>query len=413
MTAIAQRCDDCGTTFDERAPLQGCRACGGLLTVMQPAPALTGSALRAHFDQRRSLDPDGSGVWRFAEVVQPVVDARDIVSHPEGRTPLLSRAALAAWCGIDRIVIKHEGHNPTGSFKDRGMTVAVTQARRIGARAVACASTGNTSASLADYAAQASLTALVFMPHGKVAPGKLAQASAYGARVVTVEGDFDDALRLARSASMELDVYLVNSVNPFRIEGQKTIILDILQQLRWDAPDWIVFPAGNLGNASAFGKALREAHEWGLIDRIPRLAAIQASGAAPFAASYRRGFDRLIPVHAATIATAIQIGDPASYARAVRAISETHGVATDVSDAEILEAKGAIDGAGVGCEPASAAALAGVRKLAAEGTIGRSDRVVAILTGHLLKDPAPPSAPSAPVTVVHDTASVARVLAGN
>ena len=267
------------------------------------------------------------------------------------------------------------------------MTVAMTQARRSSARAVACASTGNTSASLAAYAARAELPALVFVPKGKVAAGKLAQTIAYGARTLFVRGGFDECLTLARAASAELGIHLLNSVNPFRIEGQKTIVFELLEQLDWNAPDWIALPAGNLGNTSAFGKALREARDIGLIDRLPRLCAVQAEGAAPFARSFEDNFAERITVEPETVATAIRIGAPASWNRAVRAIRETNGVVTSVRDDEILEAKAVIDAAGVGCEPASAASVAGVAKLRASGTIGADDQVCAVLTGHVLKDP--------------------------
>src|SRR5262249_26326519 len=223
---------------------------------------------------------DGSGVWRYRELVLPDASSNDVVSSPEGNTPLLARASVAPWCGMETLMMKHEGANPTGSFKDRGMTVAVTQARRVGASAVACASTGNTSASLAAYASQAGLPALVLVPRGQLALGKLAQSLAYGAKTLLGRGDFDDCLRLRRDAAEQLGVYLANSINPYRIAGQKTIVLEMLQQLAWRAPDWIVLPAGNLGNTSAFGAALREARELGLIDRVPRIAAVQASGAA-------------------------------------------------------------------------------------------------------------------------------------
>jgi threonine synthase len=265
--------------------------------------------------------------------------------------------------------------------------VGVTQARRVQARAVACASTGNTAAALAAYAALAGLPALVLVPKGQVALGKLAQALAYGARTLLVRGNFDDCLELADQASDRLGVYLLNSVNPFRLEGQKTIVLELLQQLGWEPPDWIVVPAGNLGNTAAFGKALQEAREWGLIDRVPRLAAVQADGAAPFAQSFRAGFAQRRRVEPRTVASAISIGNPVSYDRAVRAIRDTRGVVTSVSDEDILEAKAVVDGAGIGCEPASAAALAGVRRLIGEKVIGSRDRVVAVLTGHVLKDP--------------------------
>jgi threonine synthase len=324
-------------------------------------------------------------VWRFRELVLP--GPGPIVTHPEGDTALYRRETVSAFVGVEDLVLKHEGENPTGSFKDRGMTVAVTHAMRSGATGVACASTGNTSASMAAYAAQAGLPALVFVPAGKVAAGKLAQALAYGARTLLVRGDFDACLRLALEASEKLAVALLNSVNPWRIEGQKTIVWELLQQRGWRAPDWIVVPAGNLGNTAAFGKALREARGLGLIGRLPRVASIQARGASPFYRSFRTGFRRRFRVEAETVATAIRIGDPASHERAVRTIRETRGVVEAVTDREIMEAKAVVDAAGIGCEPASAAAVAGARRLVRRGVIGRGDSVVAVLTGHVLKDP--------------------------
>jgi threonine synthase len=332
-----------------------------------------------------------SGVWRYREIVLPVAEGCEI-SYPEGNTPLIEREAIAAWVGSRSLVLKHEGMNPTGSFKDRGMSVAVTQAARIGATAVACASTGNTSSSLAAYAGIAGIKSVVLVPMGHVAPGKLAQTITYGARAFLVRGDFDDCLRLVREASEKLGVYLVNSLNPFRIEGQKTIIFELLQQMLWQAPDWIAVPAGNLGNASAFGKALREAREFGLINSTPRLLLVQAAGAAPFARSFNDDFRVRHRVKAETVATAIRIGDPASYERAVRAVKETNGVVVDVTDAEILEAKSIIDSNGVGCEPASAASIAGVRKMILAGRMSVDARVVAVLTGHVLKHSAVPGA---------------------
>jgi threonine synthase len=282
--------------------------------------------------------------------------------------------------------LKHEGENPTGSFKDRGMTVGVTMAHLLGAKAVACASTGNTSASLASYAAQAGIPAMVFLPAGKVAGGKLAQSLAYGARTIQIEGDFDDAMRLIEQVCNELGIYLLNSLNPFRVEGQKAIGFEILQQLDWQAPDWLVLPAGNLGNTSAIGKAFRQAYELSLISHMPRIASIQAAGANPFYRSFRQGFAHRESVLAETIATAIKIGNPVSYTRARRVIEESDGLVEEVSDAEILEAKQVIDRAGIGCEPASAAALAGIRKLVARGIIKHDEQVVGVLTGNLLKD---------------------------
>ena len=380
------RCAACGEILPATSPRSDCR-CGGLLDVQQ-CPDDPGPALRARFDRRlRDGDPavQGSGVWRFRELL--LTGRGPTLTHPEGNTPLYRRDAIARWVGHADLALKHEGENPTGSFKDRGMTVAATQALRAGATAVACASTGNTSASMAAYAAQAGLPALVFVPAGKVAAGKLAQALAYGARTLLVKGDFDACLRLVREASEALGIALLNSINPWRLEGQKTIVWELLQQRGWEPPDWIVVPAGNLGNTSAFGKALREAHGLGLIRRVPRVAAVQAAGASPFHRSYRGGFRRRYRVRAETVATAIRIGDPASHDRAVRTILETRGVVTAASDRDILEAKAVVDAAGIGCEPASAAAVAGARRLVREGVIRPRESVVAILTGHVLKDP--------------------------
>jgi threonine synthase len=391
VTELASRqcCATCGTEYPELDPRIVCGRCGGLLDVLHRTPDATGDALRALFDSRLGARRGRarSGVWRFQEIVLPGALASEIVSHPEGDTPLLERDAVSRWAGATRLLLKHEGHNPTGSFKDRGMTVALTQARRLGAAAVACASTGNTSSSLASYAALAGIPAVVLVPEGQVAMGKLAQTMAYGARTALVRGDFDDCLRIVREASEHLGFYLVNSVNPYRLEGQKTIILELLQQLDWEPPAWIVLPAGNLGNAAAFGSALRDARALGLIEAMPRLALVQASGAAPFVRSFETGFAERVRVRAETVASAIRIGDPASYDRAVRSVRETNGIVIDVPDADIMAAKRAIDGSGVGCEPASAASVAGVRRLVDDGIIGSDERVVAILTGHMLKDP--------------------------
>jgi threonine synthase len=267
------------------------------------------------------------------------------------------------------------------------MTVAISQAKRIGARAVACASTGNTSASLAAYASLAGLPAVVLIPAGKIAGGKLAQTLAHGAKTIQVRGSFDDCLRLLREASERLGVYVVNSVNPFRLAGQRTIVLEMLQQLAWAPPDWIALPAGNLGNTSAFGEAIRLALHLELITKAPRLLAVQAAGAAPFARGFRTGHHETVE-SPETVATAIRIGAPASWDRAMRAIRETNGLVSDVSDDQIMNAKREIDAAGVGCEPASAASVAGVKRMISEGKIRRDERVVAVLTGHLLKDTA-------------------------
>ena len=389
-----QRCAACAQLLSPLDAAPDCPRCGGLLEIIHAPPrdaggaTLSATAIKQQFEQHCCARPLGhaSGVWRFESLVMPGAGP-SIVSHPEGNTPLLSRAAISRYTGCEGLLIKHEGHNPTGSFKDRGMTVGTTQAVRIGARAVACASTGNTSAALASYAAQAGIPGLVFVPAGKIALGKLAQTLAYGARTLLVKGDFDACLKLVQQASRELGIYLLNSINPWRVEGQKTIVFELLQQLGWNAPDFIVLPAGNLGNTAAFGKALREANALGLITKMPRLVSVQAAGAAPFARAYREDFAARYTVQAETIATAIRIGDPASWDRAVRAIRETNGIVITADDQAIVDAKLTIDGAGVGCEPASAASVAGVRQLVRDGIIGTHDTVVAVLTGHVLKDP--------------------------
>jgi threonine synthase len=382
---------DCGRQYPTDSVIYNCETCGGLLDVQHDLEYWRGRGgeLRATFDQRLgSLEtPYNSGVWRYKELVYPDVDPALIVSRPEGNTNLYHTPRLASWAGVDTLYLKHEGENPTGSFKDRGMTGGLTQARVLGMNNVACASTGNTSASLAAYAAWAGICGIVLMQDQQIAVGKLSQSIAYGATCIRIDADFDRNLELVRQISATLDIYVLNSVNPFRLEGQKTIMIEALQQLRWQAPDWIVCPGGNLGNSSAFGKALHELHEIGLIDRMPRLAIIQAEGANPLYQSYRRGFDRLEPVHAETVATAIKIGNPVNYPKAARTIKWTGGVVEQVSDFEIMEAKALIDAQGIGCEPASGCTLAGVRKLVASGVIKRDETVVGVLTGHILKDP--------------------------
>ncbi len=377
-------CMACGRTIDGHQALTTCPNCGGLLdadidTGQQLAPAV--------FDAPKGSTEALSGVWRYRALL-PSIAGEHIVSRQEGNTPLYWDDRLAQYAGLTggRFGVKHEGHNPTGSFKDRGMTVAVSHARAIGARIIACASTGNTSASLASYAAAAGMPAMVLIPEGKISASKLSQTIAYGANVVQVDGDFDVALRLLRELTESYDVYLANSVNPFRPEGQKTIVFEILDQLDWQIPDVIALPGGNLGNTAAFGKALSEAFQVGLIDRLPRVVTVQAAGAAPFAAFYESGFDHYEPVQAETIATAIKIGAPASVDRARRTIELTGGIVTSVTDEEILDAKATIDAAGIGCEPASAASLAGIRKLTASGEIPVDATVIGVLTGNVLKD---------------------------
>ncbi len=388
MSSILQ-CMNCGREYPIHAVLYTCDSCGGLLDVQHDLAALRQTVTRETFDRRLgSLDaPTSSGVWRYKELVYPAIAAETIVSHNEGNTNLYPSPRLAAWAGVDTLYLKHEGENPTGSFKDRGMTTGVTQARALGMKRVACASTGNTSASMAAYATFAGMEGIVFFQNKQIALGKLSQAIAYGATCVQINADFDKNMELVRDVSERLGIYVLNSVNPFRLEGQKTIIFEVIQQLRWQVPDWIVCPGGNLGNSSAFGKGLHELYELGLIDRLPRVAIIQAEGANPLYRAFRRGFEVYEPVHAETIATAIKIGNPVNYAKAVRTLRWTDGVVEQVTDQEIMDAKALIDGQGIGCEPASACSLAGARKLVQAGIIQPGDTVVGILTGHILKDP--------------------------
>jgi threonine synthase len=422
------RCVECQTIYPALEPLPRYRCdCGGVLDVEMRydnvherqvqehafngdtdiAPS-AGATWRQLFDERATQPPlwsigtdrqllDASGVWRYRELIAPVPD-KYVISRPEGNTTLypvgmencsmsrIGHRQIGVYAGLDCLFLKHEGENPTGSFKDRGMTVGVTMAHIMGARAVACASTGNTSASLASYAAQADMLGIVFLPAGNVAGGKLAQTLAYGATMVQIEGDFDDAMQLVEQVCNELGVYLLNSLNPFRVEGQKAIGLELLQQLDWQAPDWLVLPAGNLGNTSAIGKAFRQAYQLGIIHTMPRIASIQAEGANPFYRSFMGKFAERHLVHAETVASAIKIGNPVSYTRARRVIEESEGIVASVSDEQILAAKSIIDRSGIGCEPASAATLAGIRQLVERGVIKHDERVVGVLTGTLLKD---------------------------
>lgn len=388
MTTAAWRleCPACGAVDENFETV--CPRCGGLLELVRVKLWEAPEVIVERFDDRlRHLTGvEHSGVWRYREFLFEA-DLANIVAFPEGNTPLLRDARVSAHAMLDRLWIKHEGFNPTGSFKDRGMTTGVTRAKELGARAVACASTGNTSASLAAYAARAGIPAFVFVPAGKVAQGKLTQTLAYGARTVLINGDFDACLTLVKAAAARTGVYLLNSVNPYRIEGQKAIAIELLHQLGWDAPDWIALPAGNLGNTAALGKALREMADAKLIRKTPRVLCVQAAGAAPFAASYDTGFATFHAVHAETVASAIRIGNPASLERAIRTIRSTNGAVLAVDDDQILRAKGVIDAAGIGCEPASAASVAGVRAAVGSGLIAPHESVVAILTGHVLKDP--------------------------
>ncbi len=304
----------------------------------------------------------------------------------EGNTPLVRGSKTATWAGIKQLWFKHLGWNPTGSFKDLGMTVGMTEAKRSGAKAVACASTGNTAASLAAYAARAGVAGRVYLPVGQASNNKLAQAVDFGAEIVQIEGSFDDALNQLLATS-DPNLYFLNSINPFRVEGQKTAMLEMLEQFSWRVPDYLFVPGGNLGNSSAFGKAFEELKRFGFIDRAPRMVIVQAQGANPLARMWRSGEQSLTPViHPETVATAIRIGNPRSWKKALHAIERTGGLVMDVTDEEIGEAKARIGKDGIGCEPASATTLAGIRKLIASGKLDPDATVAAILTGHALKD---------------------------
>lgn len=380
----------CRARFPITEVIYSCPRCGGLLEVCYTGGTAPPEVLKQLWRSRRLNNSplDRSGVWRYREMIPFLDDYSFVVSLGEGNTPLLEAPRAAAWAGLERLAFKHQGFNPTGSFKDNGMTCGVAQALRLGMRRVACVSTGNTSASMAAYASAAGLQPLVFIPHGNISFGKLAQALEYGARTFQVEANFDQILALVRVLAERLGIYLLNSINPFRIEGQKSIVIELLDQREWQPPDWIVLPGGNLGNTAAFGKALRELRDCGLIRRLPRLAVIQAEGAAPFYELARRQASVLEPVRAPeTLATAIRIGDPVSWPKALHEVRATAGVVEKVSEQEIADAKAIIGQCGIGCEPASAATLAGIRKLRAAGTIRPGDDVVAVLTGHLLKDP--------------------------
>ncbi|MCC6363463.1 MAG: threonine synthase [Bryobacterales bacterium] len=371
--------------------LYNCPKCGGLLeAVYEGAVPDAGQMKKTWRERRMSNAPlDQSGVWRYREFFPFLDDYRHVVTLREGNTPVLDAPVAAAYAGLKRIAFKHQGFNPTGSFKDNGMTCGAAQAMRLGMKRVACVSTGNTSASMAAYASAAGMQPVIFIPHGNISYGKLAQALEYGARTLQVEANFDQILALVRVLAERLGIYLLNSINPFRIEGQKSIMVELMDQRDWRVPDWIVLPGGNLGNTSAFGKALREMKEWGLIDRLPRLAVIQAEGSAPFYEFLHKGAGAVFtPVeHPKTLATAIKIGDPVSWPKALLEVTTTGGLVEKVSEQEIADAKAQIGLCGIGCEPASAATLAGIRKLVSAGAIDGEADVVAVLTGNVLKDP--------------------------
>jgi len=413
MNAVFQRCinPDCLATRDLGDTAFVCAKCGGLLDVaydwnrLQPPRSLRD--FEALWGQR--ADPlNFSGVWRFRALL-PFAEPERILTIGEGQTILQRADIVGKYVGLDagNLFLQYEGMNPSGSFKDNGMTAAFTHARMVNARRAACASTGNTSASLAVFCSATGLMrAVIFVGSGKISYGKLAQALDHGALTVQIAGDFDDAMLRVREVANRLGIYLVNSINPFRLEGQKTIMFRVLEALRWEVPDWIVVPGGNLGNVSAFGKAFIELAELGLIPRVPRLAVINAAGANTFYQLYDRfslrwnggrpdnnlidGYYRSLEaekIRAATIASAIEINHPVNLPKALRALDRCGGVVREANDQEILDAKAKVGAGGLGCEPASAASVAGARKLRQEGIIAPSERVVCILTGHQLKDP--------------------------
>lgn len=411
--AVYQRCIDpaCAATSSVDDTSFLCPRCGGLMDVAYDWARLAPPKSLRDFEAKwsdRGNPLSFSGVWRFRELL-PFAEPDKILTIGEGQTILQKADIVAGYVGVEpgRLFLQYEGMNPSGSFKDNGMTAAFTHARTVGARRAACASTGNTSASLAVFCSATGLMrAVIFIGSGKISYGKLAQALDHGALTVQIAGDFDDAMQRVQQVARKLGIYLVNSINPFRLEGQKTIMFRVLEALRWEVPDWIVVPGGNLGNVSAFGKAFIELRELGLVDRAPRLAVINAAGANTFhqlfeahSLRWNRGKPdaRVIDGHygrldrekirASTIASAIEINRPVNLPKALRALDRCGGVVREVTDQEILDAKAKVGAGGLGCEPASAASVAGARKLRQEGVIGAEERVVCILTGHQLKDP--------------------------
>ncbi|WP_350188685.1 threonine synthase [Gimesia sp.] len=391
--------------------LTGCPKCGELLDVTYQWDQVPLPQSLRDFEKRwshRNRPLDFSGVWRFRELL-PFASDEQIVTIGEGQTMLKTSQPVARYVGVndDGLFLQYEGLNPSGSFKDNGMTAASTHATMVGAKVAACASTGNTSASLAVYASVAQkFKVVVFVGSGKIAFGKLSQALDYGAKTIQIQGDFDDALARVREVCQTEGIYLCNSVNPFRLEGQKSIMYRVLEGLDWQVPDWIVVPGGNLGNSSAFGKAFMELKALGLIDRIPRLAIINAQGANTLYQLYEKEglrwnggrYDRDRSTdfftkmdqedrRASTLASAIEINRPVNFSKSLRALDVCDGIVREVSDQEILDAKAQVGAGGLGCEPASAASVAGARLLKEEGVIAAGDRVVCILTGHQLKDP--------------------------
>jgi threonine synthase len=392
------RCFGCGARISgsEVKPDFRCADCGDLFEVEYPGWAQRKShdrpnagALKWLWRERRCSSEalDHSGVWRFRELL-PILDSfGNAVTLREGNTPLYALPRSAKALGIDQLFAKHQGMNPTGSFKDTGMTSALSVARERGFQWVACASTGNTSAAMAAYAARAGLRSLVLIPEGKIAWGKLSQAMDYGAVTCQLKTDFDGCVRVLTEIVREAPIYLLNSVNPYRLEGQKTPAIEIAEAFDWNVPDHLIVPGGNLANSSALGKGFRELRELGLVSRTPRISVIQAEGANPLVRSFKQNHGaEMQPVEAHTRATAIRIGNPASWRKAARVVQDTDGFVLDVTEAEIAIAKAELGAEGLGCEPASAVTLAGLKKLRANGSIAGSETVVLVLTGHTLKD---------------------------
>lgn len=386
------RCITCGAHPGALANDALCPSCGDLLEWIWDdgfwharTPAQWQALWRA---RRTSNEPlDRSGVWRFREMLPLLSEGAQAITLQEGNTPLYALPRCGEAIGLSSLYAKHQGANPTGSFKDTGMTAAVSAACAAGAGWLACASTGNTSASMAAYAARAGLGCLVLVPEGKIAWGKLAQALDYGALTCQLRTDFDGCVRVLKEVIARFPAATVNSINPNRIEGQKTVAAEIAAAFDWQVPDHIIVPGGNLANASSLGKGFLEMHRWGLIGRVPRISIIQAQGANPLVRCWRNGGEPMVPVVAETLASAIRIGNPASWKKAARVLHETGGECLDVTEAEIVEAKAMLGREGVACEPASATTLAGAAKLARLGCIRSGESVVLILTGHGLKDP--------------------------
>jgi threonine synthase len=373
-----QKCIQCGAEYKPQEIVYTCPKCDGLLEIVYDWSELSIS--------RKDFEGVPPSVWKYKALL-PV--ERDPVSINEGGTALYRCDRLAQKIGIENLYVKHEGLNPTGSFKDRGMTVGVSKALELGMKTLACASTGNTSASLAIYGAKANLPVVVMLPAGKVAMGKVAQAIMHGAKVLSIRGNFDDALKLVRQLCDHEGFYLLNSVNPYRLEGQKTIAFEVVDQLGWEVPDKLVLPVGNAGNISAIYKGFREFKELGLTDRVPQMIGIQAEGSCPIVNAFKKGQKDIIPVSSPeTVATAIRIGDPVNAVKALEAIYKSGGLAESVSDDEIIAAqKDLARLEGIGVEPASASSIAGLKKLVDMGLIKSDEIVVCITTGHLLKDP--------------------------